>query len=57
MSDYSYSHDNQTNKFKFYINHHLIYSFDDCDPMTEKEAENLAEDLWVEWKENKQFDI
>ena len=57
MSDYSYSHDNQTNKFKFYINHHLIYSFDDCDPMTEKEAENLAEDLWVEWKENKQFDM
>jgi hypothetical protein len=52
MSDFSYSYDDTTNKFKFYVNHELVYSFDDCDPMTDKEADNLAEDLYNEWLDN-----
>ena len=50
--DYQFSYDDTTNKFKFYINHNLVYSFDDCDPMSEKEAEDLAEELFIEYKEN-----
>lgn len=50
--DYQYSYDDVTNKFKFYVNHNLVYSFDDCDPMTEKEADAFADELFIEYKEN-----
>jgi hypothetical protein len=61
MSDYSFSYEpydeshksEHKYKFRFWINHNLVYSFEDCDPMTEQEAHNLAEELWVEWQENK----
>jgi hypothetical protein len=53
MSDYTYSYEPDSKyKFKFYINHELVYSFEDCDPMTDKEAENFAEDLYIEWLDN-----
>jgi len=52
MSDFSYSYDPDTNQFKFYVNDMLAYSFDDCDPMTDNEAYKLAEDLFIEYKEN-----
>ena len=48
MSHFSYYYDDTTNKFKFYVHDMLVYSFDDCDPMTDKEADNLAEELYIE---------
>lgn len=50
--NYSYSYDPDTNQFRFYVNDMLAYSFDYCDPMTDKEADRLAEDLFIEYKEN-----
>ena len=52
IMDYSYSYDPDTNQFKLYVNDMLAYSFAYCDPMTDKEADRLAEDLFIEWKEN-----
>ena len=52
MSDFTYSYDSETNKFELYINHNLIYSFVDCEPMTENEAYNMAEDLYTEYLDN-----
>ena len=54
MSDYTYSYDPDSKyQFKFYVHDLLIYSFEDCDPMTDREAHNLAEELYIEYKENK----
>ena len=53
MSDFTYSHDDQTNRFKFYINHNLIHDFEDMEAMTEKEAYYLAEELYIEYLQNK----
>jgi len=53
MSHFTYSYDPDSKyQFKFYVNHELVYSFEDCDPMTDKEADNLAEDLYIEWLDN-----
>ena len=49
MSDFTYSYEPETKKFKLFINHNLIYSFVDCEPMTENEAYNMDEDLYTEW--------
>ncbi len=51
--DFNYSHDDQKNRFKFYINHNLIHDFEDTEAMTEKEAYNLAEELFIEYLQNK----
>ena len=52
MSHFSYSYDHDINHFKFYVNDLLIYDLPYCDPMTDKEADNLAEELYIEYKEN-----
>jgi len=52
MSDFTYSYEPDTKKFKLFINHKLFYSFADCEPMTENEAYNMAEDLYTEWLNN-----
>ena len=53
MSNFTYSYQPETKKFELFINHNLIYSFVDCEPMTENEAHNMAEDLYIEYKENR----
>jgi hypothetical protein len=53
IMDFNYSHDDQNNRFKFYINHNLIHDFEDTEAMTEKEAYNLAEELFIEYLQNK----
>lgn len=53
MSHFSYSYDPDTNHFKFYVHDLLIYDLPYCDPMTDKEADNLAEELYIEYKENR----
>ena len=50
--NYSYSYDPDTNQFRFYVNDMLAYDLPYCDPMTDKEADRLAEDLFIEYKEN-----
>ena len=52
MNDFTYSYDPDKNQFRFYVNDMLAYSLDYCDPMTDKEADRLAEDLFIEYKEN-----
>jgi len=52
MSDFTYSYEPDTKKFELFVNHNLIYSFADCEPMTENEAYNMAEDLYTEWLDN-----
>ena len=53
MSDFTYSYESDTGDFKFYVHDLLIYSFNDCEIMTENEAYNMAEDLYSEYWENK----
>ena len=50
MNNYSYWYEEGGTKFKFYVNDALAYSFDDCDPMTLKEADKLCSDLIVEYE-------
>jgi hypothetical protein len=52
MSDFTYSYELETKKFKLFINDNLIYSFVDCEPMTSSDAYNMAEDLYTEWLNN-----
>ena len=53
MSDFTYSYELETKKFELFINHKLIYSFVDCEPMTSSDAYNMAEDLYSEYHSHK----
>ena len=53
MSNFQYFYDEDYQKFNFYVNDALVYEFEKCDPMTEKEAYNLAEELYIEYLQNK----
>jgi len=53
MSHFNYSYEPETSEFKFYVHDLLIYSFNDCEPMTENEAYNMAEDLYTEYHSHK----
>ena len=50
---YEYEYDEHRNRFALYVNDALVYEFLYCDKMTDKEAEDLAEELFIEYKENK----
>jgi hypothetical protein len=52
MSDYTYSYDSDTNHFMLFVDDRLVYDMSYCDPMTDNEAEELALELFIDYKEN-----
>jgi hypothetical protein len=53
MNNYSYSYDSDTNHFMLFVDDFLVYDLNYCDPMTENEAEELALELFIDYKENR----
>ena len=53
MSNYQYEYNRDINRFALYVNDAIVYELEYCDKMTDKEAENLADDLYIEYLENK----
>jgi len=51
--NYEYEYNRDRNKFCLYVNDALVYEFLYCDKMTDKEAEELADDLYQEYLDNK----
>ena len=50
--EYEYEYDRDRNSFALYVNGRLVYGLEYCDKMTDKEAEDLAEELFIDYKEN-----
>lgn len=50
--EYEYEYNRERNSFALYVNGRLVYGLEYCDKMTDQEAENLAEELFIEYKEN-----
>jgi hypothetical protein len=53
MNNYTYSYDSDTNHFMLFVDDRLVYDMSYCDPMTENEAEGLALELFIDYKENR----
>jgi hypothetical protein len=49
MDDFYYSYDKESNQFNVWASDALIYESKDYEPMTEKEAYNLAEQFFIEF--------
>jgi len=55
--EYEYEYNKDTNSFALYVNGRLVYGLEYCDKMTDNEAEELAEELFNDWKENNNEDF
>lgn len=53
MDKFYYSYDKDSNQFNVWASDKLIYDSKDYEPMTENEAYNLAEELFIEYLQNK----
>jgi hypothetical protein len=50
---YEYEYDRDRDRFALYVNDRIVYEMEYCDKMTDKEAEDLAEELYIDYMENK----
>jgi hypothetical protein len=53
MDDFYYSYDKESNQFNVWASDALICESKDYEPMTEKEAYNLAEQFFIEFIQSK----
>jgi hypothetical protein len=53
MDKFNYSFDQEANSLKVWANDALIFEADDYEPMTENEAYNIVEQLFIEYLQSK----
>lgn len=53
MDKLNYSYDKEANQLKVWANDALIFEADDYEPMTDNEAYNIVEELFIEYLQNK----
>lgn len=49
MNNYEYEYNRERKTFDLYVNGRLVYGLAYLDEMTDKEAEQLAEDAYIEY--------
>jgi hypothetical protein len=53
MNKFNYSFDKEANSLKAWANDALIFEADDYEPMSENEAYNIVEELFIEYLQSK----